>query len=65
MQALFDTNDDLVISADELRDNSLMQSLLAPDLDLFKGNGKPGQNGKPDSLSLGIAFDAVHAHLVR
>ncbi|MDX6586324.1 MAG: hypothetical protein QOI31_797 [Solirubrobacterales bacterium] len=59
VQNLFDENDDLVVSADEVRENSLIQSLLAPDLDLEKANGQPGQDGENDALSFGIGFTAV------
>jgi hypothetical protein len=65
MQGLFDENDDLVISADEVRENALIQSLLALDLDLKKANGNPGQDGEGDALSFGIGFEAVRAQLVR
>ncbi|MFN8112399.1 MAG: hypothetical protein U0R51_04290 [Solirubrobacterales bacterium] len=65
LQSLFDTNDDLTISAEELRTSPLAQAVLAPDLDLRKANGKPGQDGKPDALSAGIGFEAVSGRLVR
>jgi hypothetical protein len=65
VQSLFDENDDLVITEDEVRENPLTQSLLALDLDLEKANGKPGQDGVEDALSFGLGFDAVRAQLIR
>ncbi len=54
---------DCVITADELRDNSLVGSLLSPDIDLFDDHGdlNPGVDGIYDSLSIGIGFTAVPA----
>lgn len=65
LQDLFDENDDLVITADELRNNDLIQSILAPDLDLVKADGTPGKDGEKDALSFGFGFTTVHATLVR
>jgi hypothetical protein len=65
VQNLFDENDDLVVSADEVRENPLFQVLLEPDLDLEKANGQPGQDGENDALSFGIGFEAVQAKLLR
>jgi hypothetical protein len=65
IQSLFDENDDLVITAEEVRENDLIQSLLAPDVDLRKANGNPGQDGENDALSFGLGFEAVQAKLVR
>ncbi len=62
---IFDANEDLVITATELRENSLIQSLLAPDLDLFKANGDPGKDGVKESVSLGLGFTTVKATLTR
>jgi hypothetical protein len=64
-QELFDTNNDLTITTQELQDSPFVQVLLAPDLDLVKGNGKPGQDGVNDAMSIGVGFEAVRAHLVR
>jgi hypothetical protein len=54
---------DCVIDLDELRSNSLIDSLLAPDLDLLDADGarNPRVDGKKDSLSVGFAFTAVPA----
>jgi len=65
---LFDeepTGGDCVISLDELRNNSLASSLLAPDVDLLDQDGvvDPRADGVKDSLSLGIGFTAVPARL--
>ncbi len=55
------TTCDCAVSADELRDNDLISSLFAPDVDLFdaKGDFNPRVDGIKDSLSLGIGFAAV------
>ena len=65
VQEVFDTDDDLVVTSEELRENSLIQSLLAPDLDLTRANGEPGRDGVDDALSVGLGFEAVRAQLVR
>jgi hypothetical protein len=61
--ALFDTNTDGTVTADELRANDLINSLLAPDVDLFDGAGNfnPRVDGVRDSLSFGVGFTAVGA----
>lgn len=63
---LFDESDpqDCMVTLEELKNNSLISSLLAPDVDLFNGdpaagNFDPRNDGVKDSLSLGIGFDAV------
>ena len=61
--SLFDTDDDLVITDQELLDSPLVQTVLAPDVDLFDAEGAPGHDGVADSLSLGIGFTAVRATL--
>lgn len=60
---LFDDNDDGVITAEELRANALIQSLLAPDVDLFDATGafNPNTDGENDALSFGVGFTAVGA----
>jgi len=60
---LFDEDDNCDISLSELENNSLISTLLAPDLDLLdaKGNFNPNSDGVLDSLSLGIGFTAVKA----
>ena len=58
---LFDEDSSCDISLMELSNNSLISTLLAPDLDLLdaKGNFNPGSDGVLDSLSLGIGFTGV------
>jgi hypothetical protein len=56
MLNLFDANDDKVITDQEVRENSLIQSLLAPDLDLDR-------NGVRDALSVGFGFTARWAKI--
>ena len=65
---LFDESDpqDCMVTLEELKSNSLISSLLAPDVDLFDGdpnagNYSPRTDGVKDSLSLGIGFSAVPA----
>lgn len=62
---LFDENQDCEITLAELLDNSLISSLLAPDVDLLDStNGNvfsPRTDGIKDSLSLGVGFTAVGA----
>ncbi len=58
---LFDGDDNLVITEEELRQNSLIP--LTPDLDLVKANGKPGRDGEADAMSMGLGFEAVRAQL--
>lgn len=65
VQGLFDTDDDMQITADELRENALIQSVLAPDLDLIKADGSPGHDGVMDALSFGFGFTTVPATLTR
>jgi len=64
VQSLFDTNDDLVITRAELRSNSLLQTVLSPDLDLFEADGTPGQDGINDAVSFGLGFKTARATLV-
>lgn len=58
---LFDEDDTCDVTLQELKDNSLISSLLAPDVDLLDADGKfdPRQDGVKDSLSLGLAFTGV------
>ena len=52
---VFDKNTDGTITEQELRDSSIIQTLLAPDLDLV------GDDGIRESVSLGLGFDCVRA----
>ena len=54
-----DDDGDCVVSVEELQSNSLLSTLLTPDVDLFDAAGNPGTDGTDDSLSLGIGFTAV------
>lgn len=65
LQSLFDSNDDLTISAEEILTSPLFQALFTPDLDLEKANGQPGQDGVADALSAGFGFTAVKGRFVR
>ncbi len=58
-----DENGDCTITSEELQNNFLLSTLLAPDLDLLDENGdyKPGVDGELDSLSVGVGFDGVGA----
>jgi hypothetical protein len=60
---LFDEDDTCDVTLQELKDNSLISSLLAPDVDLLDGSGNfnPRSDGVKDSLSLGLAFTGVGA----
>lgn len=60
---LFDANDDYMITAAELRENSLIQPLWAPDVDLFDESGayNPRADGVADSLSFGLKLTCVGA----
>lgn len=61
---LLDSSGDCQISLDEVR-NSLIGSLLAPDIDLFDSNNgdafDPMKDGIKDSLSLGVGFTMLGA----
>jgi len=59
-----DVNHDKSVSAEEVRTNSLLKSLLASDVKLFDALGKYAPNPTSltkDSLSVGIGFTAVKA----
>jgi hypothetical protein len=62
VQAFFDTNDDMVVTEQEVKASS---SFLKPDLDLVKANGAPGKDGVKDAISFGFGFTTRHATLVR
>jgi hypothetical protein len=61
--ALFDTDADGDVTLEELDDNSLINSLFAPDVDMFDadGNFAPRTDERKESLSIGLAFTAVPA----
>ena len=60
----FDTNEDCMVTQQELEDNSIISSTIGnPDLDLFDENGdfNPNSDNEKDSLSVGIGFTATSA----
>jgi hypothetical protein len=61
MVTLFDANHDGGVMLEEFQASSLVQTLLAPDLDLFDAAGAPGTDGVLDSLSVGVGFTTVGA----
>lgn len=58
LQQIFDVDNDLQITLNEVRNNSLIQTILAPDLDL-------NHDGVEDAISFGFGIDTVHATLTR
>lgn len=58
---LFDTDDSCTVSLEELQDSVLLDSLLAPTLDLQDEEGLSGRDGVVDSVALGVVFTAVPA----
>ncbi len=59
---IFDTNKDAQITIDEIKNNTLIKALLAPDVDLFNGTTfDPRKDGVKDSLSVGIGFTCKKA----
>jgi hypothetical protein len=60
---LFDENKDCQVPQEELEQNSIISTLLNPDVDLLddSGNYAPNKDGARDSLSLGIGFTATTA----
>lgn len=60
---LFDRDDDVQVSLEEVVDNELVRALTAPDLDLFDEDGvlNPGCEGVRESLSFSVSFTAVPA----
>ncbi len=60
----FDTIDmNGTISVEEVKENGIIKSVLAPDVDMFDAAGKPGHDGKADSLSLGVGIACTKATL--
>jgi hypothetical protein len=60
---VFDDNMDGTITEEELRQSSIIQTLLAPDLDLLDASGAFEPDGLEESISLGVGFDCVTASL--
>jgi len=64
--SLFDANKDMTISADEVRTNALLKSVLAPDVKLLDADGHYAPDGAAtvkDSFSVGIGFNAVRTKI--
>ena len=61
--ALVDENDNCEITASELAENSFVQQMLAPDVDLRDGTGafNPDSDDDNDAVSLAFRFSAVDA----
>ncbi len=61
--ALFDGDRSGEVGEVELEESQLVESALAPDLDLFDAEGRfdPDTDGVPDAVSFGIGFTAVGA----
>lgn len=64
MLSIFDENQDGVITLDELRQNSLIEILTRPDLDLLTiEDGEqvywPSRDGELDTISFGVGFEAT------
>jgi hypothetical protein len=58
--SLFDKSPaDCAVTIDEIKNNDLIKTLLAPDVDLLGADGKAGHDGVPDSLSVGVGVEAV------
>jgi hypothetical protein len=57
IRTFFDTApNDGMISVAEVRDNVIIQGLVAPDLDLFRADGTRGTDGTRESLSIALGF---------
>ncbi|GAB1471693.1 hypothetical protein MASR2M66_25710 [Chloroflexota bacterium] len=62
----FDSDNDKVITTQELEKNPLLMLALSPDLDLLDSSGtfNPGQDGENESYSIGLGFTCVPAEFV-
>ena len=63
---LFDPQDegaDCMVTDQQVRDNNIVASIVAPDLDLFDANGdfNPNDDEVNDAISLGLGFTGVTA----
>jgi hypothetical protein len=63
---LFDADGSCDLSLEELQESSLINALLAPDVDLLDAEGfyNPNKDGVLDSVSLGVGFTAVSASFI-
>jgi hypothetical protein len=59
----FDSDNDGMITTQELENNPVFMLAISPDLDLLDPSGKfnPGQDGVKDSYSIGLGFTCVPA----
>ena len=62
----FDSDNDKVITIQELENNPILKIALSPDLDLLDSSGEfnPGQDGEKDSYSMGLGFTCVPASFI-
>lgn len=60
---VLDSNQDGMITVQELEKNPLLMMAISPDLDLLDASGtfNPGQDGVKDSYSMGLGFTCVPA----
>ena len=58
---VFDENMDGMVTETEIKDSSIIQTLLSPDLDLLDASGAFAPDDVADSISLGVGFDCVPA----
>lgn len=65
LQQTFDADDDMTVTAEEVRASAPLADRLAPDLDLVGEDGRPGKDGVMDALSFGLGFTTVRATLTR
>jgi hypothetical protein len=58
---LFDTDKNCMISLEEFTSSTVVQTIVAPDIDMFDGDGNfaPGSDGVDDAISVGLGFTAV------
>src|SRR5262249_36026167 len=52
---------DGTISADEVRNDTLIKGFLKPDVDLLDASGQPGKDGVAESLSIAVGFTCKKA----
>lgn len=57
--SFFDEDMSCDVTLEEIQTNTLLSTLLAPDLDLLDAEGNPGIDGVADSLSIGLGFSAT------
>lgn len=62
----FDSDNDKIITRQELENNIVLMIAVSPDLDLLDSSGafNPGQDGVKDSYSIGLGFTCVPATFI-